>query len=364
MRDGGLYNIKRALPRMSWHPANLFNLWVRSEGSLKEMTDKMKTSRRSLFQYRWISKTLVRAYHGDFIPEKIFKRWYMLQTLPNVRPRAAVVGDDRVSLQEFSRRKMKQDEYNEAETAHGLAPVGSLMFSSVERRIDVFVFRCCFAHSVYEARRLVIHGYVTLNGQKHSNCNTRLAPGDLVSVDPSAIRFFKEPDRETTDVRKIIRDGAPRDYRRRQPTPQPSKEESSSVTAASSEASDKTTEVTDESASAASPDTSSSETSDKAAESAKDESSNVAEARKAEDDAGKVAEVDDGLTPFYLPTWAAPWLFIPPTSKRPRLRTVSQLARMPEDRSYDPAPVALDRARRLHRSQTQKKAAAMSGVIL
>lgn len=46
------------------------------------------------------------------------------------------------------------------------APVASLMFEEVERRIDVFIFRCCFAHSVYEARRLVIHGRVKLNGKK------------------------------------------------------------------------------------------------------------------------------------------------------------------------------------------------------
>jgi ribosomal protein S4 len=41
-----------------------------------------------------------------------------------------------------------------------------LMFAEVERRIDVFLFRCCFVHSVYEARRLVIHGDVMLNGKK------------------------------------------------------------------------------------------------------------------------------------------------------------------------------------------------------
>ena len=48
----------------------------------------------------------------------------------------------------------------------GMAPVGSLMFVEVERRLDVFLFRCCFVHSVYEARRLIIHGYVKLNGVK------------------------------------------------------------------------------------------------------------------------------------------------------------------------------------------------------
>ncbi|KAH8079068.1 hypothetical protein BXZ70DRAFT_651824 [Cristinia sonorae] len=48
------------------------------------------------------------------------------------------------------------------------------------------------AHSVYEARRMVVHGQVLLNGKKHTNANTRMAPGDMVTVDPSAIRFLQE----------------------------------------------------------------------------------------------------------------------------------------------------------------------------
>lgn len=96
----------------------------------------------------------------------------------------------------------------EEEGSKGLAPVGSLMFSEVERRIDVVIFRACLAHSVYEARRLVVHGDVLLNGKKvwchlacacisisicdqHQDANTRLAPGDMVSVDPKAIRFLQ-----------------------------------------------------------------------------------------------------------------------------------------------------------------------------
>lgn len=50
------------------------------------------------------------------------------------------------------------------------APITSLMLEEVEKRIDVFIFRCCFAHSVYEARRLVIHGRVKLNGKKVRLC--------------------------------------------------------------------------------------------------------------------------------------------------------------------------------------------------
>ena len=54
----------------------------------------------------------------------------------------------------------------DGEDQEKLPPVGSLMFSEVERRIDVVIFRACLAHSVYDARRMVIHGKVLLNGKK------------------------------------------------------------------------------------------------------------------------------------------------------------------------------------------------------
>lgn len=60
--------------------------------------------------------------------------------------------------------RLEQEEEDDSAMA-ALSPVGSLMFIEVERRIDVFVFRCCFSPSVYDARRLVIHGHVKLNGK-------------------------------------------------------------------------------------------------------------------------------------------------------------------------------------------------------
>ncbi|KAJ8519713.1 hypothetical protein ONZ45_g3367 [Pleurotus djamor] len=195
MRDAGIYSIKRALPRMSWAPKNLYNLWLRSKGNRAEEL-KFTRTHKTLFQQRWTSKAMVRAYHGDYINEKIFKRWYLPETLPDVRPRRKVFGDDKDDLEAFALRKKKEKALEEEVEKKGMAPVGSLMFSEVERRIDVFLFRCCFAHSVYEARRLVIHGDVLLNGKKHQNANTRLAPGDMVSVNPDAIRFFKPPNGE------------------------------------------------------------------------------------------------------------------------------------------------------------------------
>lgn len=150
--------------RQSWSPKNLYNLWRRTVGPLSDEITFKNTTEATLFQQRWKSKAAVRAYHGDFIPEKVFKRWYLPDTLPDVRPRRQV--GDAMTLEEFAKRKVRERELEEEIERRGMAPVGSLMFSEVERRLDVFLFRCCFAHSVYEARRLIIHGYVTLNGQK------------------------------------------------------------------------------------------------------------------------------------------------------------------------------------------------------
>ncbi|KAG2071212.1 hypothetical protein BDR04DRAFT_1098580 [Suillus decipiens] len=160
----------------SWSPRNLYNLWRRAI----DFTRSPKT----LLKQRWISKALVRAYHGDFIlNEKIFKRWYLPDTLPDVRPRQHALSSNG-DLDAFAGRteqleRAKKKAYDEQRK--GLAPVGSLMLAEVERRIDVFIFRCCFAHSVYEVRILVIHGSILLNGKKHTNANTRLAPGGTIS---------------------------------------------------------------------------------------------------------------------------------------------------------------------------------------
>jgi ribosomal protein S4 len=111
----------------------------------------------------------MRAYHGDYIPEKIFKRWYLPETLPDVRPqRSTSSSDDKADLAEYARRKERAKKFEEKIEQKGMAPVGSLMMAEVERRIDVVVFRSCFAHSIYEARRLVVHGDVYLNGKKVS----------------------------------------------------------------------------------------------------------------------------------------------------------------------------------------------------
>ena len=159
-------------PVQSWTRENLYNLWRRSLGELSKETDFTRTQ-KTLFQQRWIAKRLIRAYHGDFINEKSFKRWYLPTTLPDVRPRGGQAEDYATQLNKWAKlpKAVEKDAKTrrrevDGEAQEELPPVGSLMFSEVERRIDVVIFRACLAHSVYDARRMVVHGKVLLNGKK------------------------------------------------------------------------------------------------------------------------------------------------------------------------------------------------------
>ena len=90
-----------------------------------------------------------------------------------MRPRREQTEDSATQLNKWAKlpqaldkdAKLRRKEID-GEDQEELPPVGSLMFSEVERRIDVVIFRACLAHSVYDARRMVVHGQVLLNGKK------------------------------------------------------------------------------------------------------------------------------------------------------------------------------------------------------
>lgn len=175
------------------------------------------------------------------------------------------------------------------------------------------------------------------------NANTRLAPGDMVSVDPASIRFIQEraapPAEEETE----------------------SKSEAVAATRSTPETDASESEVDASSSSSSTP-----ETSATSEPTPKDLGLSFKE-KKA---------LKRGLTPFHLPPYASPWIFLPaylevsyttcsviyvrhPTARpgyseiptpydadgyvvrfawewytrvRPRMRSKSQIARMPENR--------------------------------
>jgi len=277
-----------------------------------------------------------------------------------------------MTLAHFALRNEKEKELEEEIDKRGMAPVGSLMFSEVERRLDVFVFRCCFAHSVYEARRLIIHGYVTLNGRKHSQPNTRLAPGDMVHLDPKSIRFFKEPHGDYDDIIEGNQERI-------------EAEEKAAIAAAAEKNKDEKNEKNREIEKNGREGEKSGEVAEKnkkdnnqdvdkeSGEPIRVSPTNVATKLPVPNGKGKKKIA---VTPFHLPAYASPWLFIPayievsfqtcsaiyvrhPTARpgyseiptpydadgaliryawewyvqrRARMRSKSQLSRMPEDR--------------------------------
>lgn len=107
---------------------------------------------------------MIRAYHGDHIPERRFKRWFLPVELPSYatpsasgsskpRPGGMFDGVARKGRQEGDAQKL---------------PIASLFVREVERRLDTVVFRSCFATSAREARSLVVQGKVKVNGVKVS----------------------------------------------------------------------------------------------------------------------------------------------------------------------------------------------------
>lgn len=123
-----------------------------------------------MYQQRWRSKRLVRAYHGDWIGERRFKDHYLPPTLPPLKAPAPASDRTRYDhLPSWARPKETLEaQRGRAAQDDNRVPIASMMFVDVERRLDVCVFRACFAPSVYKARQMVVHGKVTLNGKKVS----------------------------------------------------------------------------------------------------------------------------------------------------------------------------------------------------
>ncbi|KAJ9127164.1 hypothetical protein QFC24_001401 [Naganishia onofrii] len=173
----------------------------------------------TLFQQRWRSKRLSRGYHGDHIGEGKFERWYLPEALPSIHAEGAagkataggkggkgvvvrpsretatlVAGrpsrDSSRVLEERSRQE-KERTSGPGSSSSNRVPVGTMLYREIERRLDVLVFRACFATSVWQARQLVVHRKVKVNGRVEGNPNVRLAPGDLFQVDVAAIEMLQ-----------------------------------------------------------------------------------------------------------------------------------------------------------------------------
>ena len=70
--------------------------------------------------------------------------------------------------------------YEKAATAEGIT--GEVLLSTLERRLDSVVFRMGFAMTRREARQLVNHGHLTVNGKVCNIPSYLIKAGDVVEV--------------------------------------------------------------------------------------------------------------------------------------------------------------------------------------
>ncbi|MCD8025479.1 MAG: 30S ribosomal protein S4 [Clostridiales bacterium] len=83
--------------------------------------------------------------------------------------------------------------YEKAEKAEGIT--GSVLLTTIERRLDNVVFRLGLAATRREARQLVNHAHFTVNGKKVNIPSYLIKVGDVIEV--------KEKSRSTTRFKSI-----------------------------------------------------------------------------------------------------------------------------------------------------------------
>ncbi|KAK7205778.1 hypothetical protein BZA70DRAFT_141750 [Myxozyma melibiosi] len=150
-----LKSLVRGLVRSSWHKQNFYNLAKKDDLYLAPFSE---------YKQRWLSKRESRAYHGDHITEH---QWQ------------GVFNPHLKSVANFNNDNPGQ---STAET-----PIAMDLFTPLERRLDVAVFRAMFASSPKQARQFVAQGKVKVNGRRMQYCRYPLRPGDVFQVEPDCV---------------------------------------------------------------------------------------------------------------------------------------------------------------------------------
>src|SRR3954447_18824858 len=80
---------------------------------------------------------------------------------------------------DISERQM-QRAYDRAKKVEG--KTGEALIVELERRLDALVLRSGIARTIYQARQMVVHGHIEVNGRKVDKPSFRVRPGDVVMV--------------------------------------------------------------------------------------------------------------------------------------------------------------------------------------
>ena len=174
------YSLTRQLLRQSWNKYNLFNLSRKQSPQIHGKT---------MFQQKWESKKETRAYHGAHLNERQFKASWDRRLVGVTTPASSL--SNLQGRGGYLRRQGRDDGIAAANT-----PLASQTFASLERRLDVAVFRAMFASSARQARQLCVHGKVSVNGEVCRSPSRELKAGDVFSVEPEAVIMCVSPPTE------------------------------------------------------------------------------------------------------------------------------------------------------------------------
>ncbi|MBY8884288.1 MULTISPECIES: 30S ribosomal protein S4 [Streptomycetaceae] len=70
--------------------------------------------------------------------------------------------------------------YDRARKVEG--KTGDALIIELERRLDALVLRSGLARTIYQARQMVVHGHIEVNGRKVDRPSFRVRPDDVVQV--------------------------------------------------------------------------------------------------------------------------------------------------------------------------------------
>ncbi|KAF2750219.1 alpha-L RNA-binding motif-containing protein [Sporormia fimetaria CBS 119925] len=142
---------------------------------------------RTYFQQKWDAKAASRAYHGEVIREKKWKRLFK-RSIPAVVPMDHKYLARHDGSEQAAGRGAGADR-NEEQKDPQMTPYMQMTYWPIERRLDTAIFRSLFASSVRQARQFVVHGMVKVNGKKVPYPGYLLNPGDMFQVEPEAVMF-------------------------------------------------------------------------------------------------------------------------------------------------------------------------------
>lgn len=92
--------------------------------------------------------------------------------------------------------------YYEEAVRNTQTPTGTALLQRLETRLDNIVYRLGYARSVHAARQLVVHGHITVGGQRIDRPSSRVCIGSVIQLTKKA-REFRVTQESLLDERPI-----------------------------------------------------------------------------------------------------------------------------------------------------------------